>query len=161
MSRRRSSAVALPLLNWFSIGLKTAEMLTSSAQVIGHRTSRMMLAGPRPSEADRREFGLMGQEKVDAAIESSCAMASSLYATNLQIWSRMAKTQLSMAAALGALATSRTGAQAIARHAAVARIVSHSPLTARQALDATARLTASGIAPVRSRAMANARRLRK
>ena len=76
MSRRRSSGMSSPLLNWFSIGMKTAEMFASSAQVIGHRTSRMMLAGSKPSDADRREFGLMGQEKVEAAIESSFARTS-------------------------------------------------------------------------------------
>ena len=108
----------------------------------------MMFAGPRPSEADRREFGRMGQEKVEAAIESSCAMATSLFATNLQIWSRMAQTQLGTAAAMAALATSRTKAQAIARHAAVVRIASRSPLTTQQASRAAARLTAKGLAPI-------------
>jgi hypothetical protein len=150
-----------PLFNWISIGMKTAEMFASSAQVIGHRTSRMMLAGPNPSGADRREFGRMGQEKVEAAIESSCAMATSLFATNLQIWSRMAQAQLSTAAAMAALATSRTRAQAIARHAAVVRIASRPPLTTQQASRAAARLTAKGLAPIRSRAVANARRLSK
>src|SRR5665213_371575 len=160
VSRRRSSAISSSLLNWLSIGMKTAEMFASSAEVIGHRTSRMMPAAPRPSGADRREFGLM-QEMVGAAIESFCAMASSLFATNLQIWSRVTQIQLSTAAAMGAFATSRTGAEAIARHAAVARIASRSPLTARQAFDATACLTAKSLAPIRSRAVANAKPLCK
>jgi hypothetical protein len=41
-------------------------MMSASAQVIGHRTGRMALAGPAPNARDRREIALMGQQKIEA-----------------------------------------------------------------------------------------------
>ena len=63
---------------WNTLAMKTAEMMLASAQVIGHRTGRMALAGPAPSARDRREFALMGQEKVEASAQSVQAMAAHL-----------------------------------------------------------------------------------
>jgi hypothetical protein len=45
-------------------------MFTASAQVVGHRTARMAIAGPMPSERDRTEFRLMNREKKEAASEA-------------------------------------------------------------------------------------------
>ena len=65
-SRTRNS-FANPFLIWTDLALKTGEMMLASAQVIGHRTGLMAAAGPKPSKRDRREFTLMGQEKIEAA----------------------------------------------------------------------------------------------
>ena len=56
----------------------------ASAQVIGHRTGRLAAAGAQPNVRDRREFALMGQEKMDATTESAQAMATRLMAVTLQ-----------------------------------------------------------------------------
>src|SRR3712207_5497720 len=74
-----------PLLVWTGFALKNAEMLMASAQVIGHRTSRMAMAGVSPSARDRKEFVLMGQEKLEAAAESAQAVALRMIALNFQI----------------------------------------------------------------------------
>jgi len=51
---------SLPLVLWRDLATKTLEMMLASAQVIGHQTGRMALAGPAPNARDRREFTLMG-----------------------------------------------------------------------------------------------------
>jgi len=43
------------------------EMATAAAQTIHDRTQRMARAGLSPSARDRKEFLLMGQEKLEAA----------------------------------------------------------------------------------------------
>jgi hypothetical protein len=55
--------------------MHSGEMLFASMQVIQHRTTRMMTAGLDPSPRDRKEFTKMGQEKVEAAMESALAMS--------------------------------------------------------------------------------------
>jgi len=69
------SFFAGPLAQWSELALKTSEMLTASAQVIGHRTGRMITCGPVPNSEDQLEFTLMGQEKIEAAAEAAAAMA--------------------------------------------------------------------------------------
>jgi hypothetical protein len=70
MKRSRTRYLsANPFLIWTDLAVKTSEMMLASALVIGHRTARMALAGPKPSVRDRREFTLMGQEKIEAAAE--------------------------------------------------------------------------------------------
>src|SRR5664279_4822825 len=64
-----------PFILWGDLATKTVEMMLASAQVIGHRTGRMALAGPAPNARDRREFALMGQEKIEAGTQSAQAMA--------------------------------------------------------------------------------------
>jgi hypothetical protein len=63
VKRRRPSYD--PLFPWGTLALRTAEMMLASVHVIGHRTTR------RNNPAQLFE---MGNEKVQAAIESSHAM---------------------------------------------------------------------------------------
>lgn len=161
MTRRRTQSPYAPLAAWLGIYMKTAEMLASSAHVIGHRTGRMLLAGPNPGRADRREFALMGREKVAASYASSSAMAASLLDASLRLWSRTLATQLDTIAATAALASSRTAAQAMTRHATLVRAMARSPLSASASATTAARVIARGIAPVHARATANSRRLSK
>jgi hypothetical protein len=51
-----------PFSVWTDVALKTCEMMVASAEVIGHRTGRMAVAGPIPNASDQREFALMGRE---------------------------------------------------------------------------------------------------
>jgi hypothetical protein len=55
-----------PFLAWGQLGLQAMEMLAASARVIHHRTNR------RNSPA---QIFTMGSEKLEAAVESSHAMA--------------------------------------------------------------------------------------
>ena len=55
--------------------LKSIEIAYAVPQIIAHRVSRMALAGPVPSTRDRKEFQLMGTEKLAAVLESWSAMA--------------------------------------------------------------------------------------
>ena len=78
-----------PFMFWSDLATKTLEMMLASAQVIGHRTGRMALAGPAPSARDRREFALMGQEKIEAGAQSAQAMAAHMMAMG-QPWGALA-----------------------------------------------------------------------
>jgi hypothetical protein len=53
---------------------QAAELAVAVPQVVAHRMLRMALAGGTPSARDRREFGLMGAEKMAAFQESWTAM---------------------------------------------------------------------------------------
>ncbi|MEP7062890.1 MAG: polyhydroxyalkanoate granule-associated phasin [Betaproteobacteria bacterium] len=161
MRRRRVTSAAAPLAAWLGVYWKAMEMSAASAHVIGHRTGRMMLAGRDPGPADRREFAMMGREKVLAAQASSAAIATSLFAFNLQLWSRAVDSQLRTAAAVASLASSRSIGQALARQAKLARTMGEAPLSAGETAAAAARVVARGMAPLHARSTANSRRLAK
>ena len=82
MKRSRTPSFTNPFLVWSRLAWKTGEMMLASAQVIHHRTGRMAAAGATPSARDRREFALMGQEKIEAGVESASAMAAQMMAMN-------------------------------------------------------------------------------
>ncbi len=151
---------ANPFLIWIELSVKTSEMLLASAQVIGHRTSRMVMAGARPNPADRREFTLMGQEKVEAALESAHAMATHLTDANQQLWSRAVGQINSSAQTMLSLTRSRSSSQAIERQTHLVKTMTRSLITATQMSHTAARFAHSGLLPVHSRATANATRLR-
>ncbi len=90
---RRKSTLTPPWTPWIDLARQTSEMLTASAQVIGHRTRRLALAGGQPSARDRREFTRMGQEKIAAATESARAMAREMLAIHLR-WGRLGFEQV-------------------------------------------------------------------
>jgi len=79
----------LPLVLWSDLATKALEMTLASAQVIGYRTGRMARAGAAPNARDRREFALMGQEKIEAAAQSAQAMAAHMM-TMSQPWGALA-----------------------------------------------------------------------
>ena len=76
MKRSRTPSFTNPFLVWTRLTWKTGEMMLASAQVIHHRKSRMAAVGATPSARDRREFALMGQEKLEASVESAQAMVA-------------------------------------------------------------------------------------
>ena len=150
-----------PLAVWTKLAMKTGEMMVASAQVIGHRTSRMAKAGPRPNARDRREFTLMGQEKIEAAKESSQAMATRMLGANQRLGSRTAAQMMATSSAMMALASSRTLNQAVARQVALMRALTQSASTAAQLSHTAAAVASHGLKPIHSRAVSNARRLNK
>jgi hypothetical protein len=162
MKRRISRAPALnPWLLWTDAALKTAEMMSASAQVIGHRSRRLAAATTPLSKRDRKEFSLMGLEKVDAAVESAQSITKQALALDPLLGLRASGHMLATAAAMLSLASSRNVAQAVARQARLLRVASDSTSTLLGVSRASAALVHSGLRPVHSRAMANAKRLGK
>lgn len=162
MRRRRSPDLfANSLMLWTDLALKTGEMMAASAQVIGHRTNRMVKAGHKPSTRDQREFTLMGQEKIEAAAKSIQAMAAKMMAMNPLLGPRALKQMMTGATALMSLASSRSISQSLARQAKLARVMTQSATTASQLSKAAAGLAQQGLKPIHSRATANAKRLGK
>ena len=161
MKRSRTPSFTNPFLAWTRLVWKTGEMLLASAQVIHHRTGRMAAAGATPSACDRREFALMGQEKVEAGVESGSAMAAQMMTMNPLLGALAVKHMTRGAAAVMSLAASRTAGQAMARHAKLVRTMTQSAGTTAQLSGAAARLAQRGLKPIHSRATANAKRLGK
>lgn len=142
--------------------MKTGEMMLASAQVINHRTGRIAAAGLTPDSRDRREFTLMGQEKIAAASESAQAVAARMLNLNQQM-STLAFNQLvAGTAGIMSVATARTMAQSSKAQAELVRdTMSSSAKAASQLADSVARIAHQGLKPVHSRATANAKRLAK
>ena len=162
MKRSRTrNAIANPFLLWVDVAMKTGEMMMASAQVIEHRTRQMAAAGSNPNASDRREFALMGQEKVEAAAKSAEGMAAQMMTMNPFLGPRAVRQTLATATAMMSLAGSRTFSQALARQAKLVRTMTQSAGTASRISGASARLAQRGLAPIHARATANARRLGK
>ena len=151
----------VPLMLWSDLAVKTLEMMLASAQVIGHRTRRMALAGPAPNARDRREFALMGQEKFEAGAHSAQAMAAHMVSMS-QPWGALAfRHHLRNSAAFMSLASSRTPTQLIARQAALAQAVAQSAVSMADVAKNATKLAHRGLKPIHAKATANARRLGK
>jgi len=113
-------------------------VLWAAPEVVAHRVLRMWLAGGTPSRRDRAEFNRMSTEKVAAFYESWNAMFLEMYRASLQL-------ALSSIWWPWSPAPSRKTSARLSAHAGRA---------------VTAMLGA-GIAPIRRRAVANAKRLRR
>ena len=150
-----------PLQSWSMYAWKTSEMLLASAQVIGHRSHRLMLAGHTPNLADRREFALMGQEKMAAAAASSQAMALGWMRMSQEFGMNAFRQMLAATMAMMSMAAG-TPAQAAARQTRFMRdVVSDSASTVSQLNKSIGRIAHKGLKPVHSRATGNAKRLAK
>jgi len=146
---------------WGDLAAKSAEMMWASAQVIAHRTGRMAMAGHSPTARDRREFTLMGQEKLEAGVKSMQAMAMHMLTLG-EPWAAMAyRDGLRNYAAFVSLASSRTPGQAIARQAALAQALGQSALAMASAATSATKVAHHGLKPIHAKAVANARRLGK
>lgn len=60
------------------VATQASQLAFAVPQVVAHRVARMMTAGANPSDRDRREFHLMGAEKVAAFGESWVAMGAQM-----------------------------------------------------------------------------------
>ena len=151
----------LPLMLWSDLATKTLEMTLASPQVIGYRTGRMALAGAAPNARDRREFALMGQEKIEAGTQSAQAIAAHMM-TMSHPWGGLASRRLLRASTVFmSLASSRTSSQLIARQAAIARAVAQSAVRMADVSKDAIKLAHRGLKPIHARATANAKRLAK
>lgn len=134
MPRRRSHP--LPA------AVQAAEIAWTAPQVIALRSLRMLAAGHTPSARDRREFTVMGTEKVLAWQRSLAAMGQEALRAQ-QDWMAQAVGQSLSWWTSPWTAWSGMGQQATQMHEACHRVWQH------------------GLHPVHSRVTANARRLRK
>ena len=160
MSKNRNTNLFInPLQAWFTLAVKTGEMMMASATVISYRTGRMATAGPNPSEKDRKEFALMGQEKMDAAVESAQAMALQMMTLSPQLGVRAFEHISKGTADMLSLVSSQTVHQAVTRQAKLMKTISQSTNTATQLSDSAIEIAEQGLAPIHARVTANAKRL--
>lgn len=151
-----------PFQVWTAYALKTSEMLLASAQVIGHRSARIAAAGAIPNARDRREFTLMGQEKVEAAAESAFAIGMRMMAVNQQIGTMLLKQWIQGSGRAFALAMQPALVLSGRRQAQLLRTAMlNSGALAAKLGNSAAQTAQHGLKPIHARATANARRLRK
>lgn len=164
MSRRegrRPPAALLPFTPWMlwaQLAGRSAQMLLASAQVVAHRSQRMANARHPLAARDVREFTLMGTEKLAAASESAQALTGGVLAMSqplTQAWTQ----SLGVGSALLGLWGSRSAGEWIEQQALLWRTAAAAGHDATTASNAAARHAGRVLAPVHSRATANARRL--
>lgn len=120
-----------------SLPAQAIELGLAAPQVIAHRMARMASAGASPSSRDRKEFYRMGTEKMAALNEAWSAMALEAFRANQQFALSFARSLWFPWLAPKPSATS----------------------AARRITAAQLNILAKGMAPVRRRAVANAKRL--
>jgi hypothetical protein len=135
-------------------------MSTAAAQVVAHRTPRIVAAAGNPNARDRREFALMGREKLDAAAHSAYAVGSKLWRLNYRSGTQMWLAMLTASTDILSLAASRTPSQVAARQAKLARTLRGAAPSAASVSAVTASLMRAALKPAHSRATQNAKRLR-
>jgi hypothetical protein len=121
-----------------TLALQAAELAVAVPQVVAHRMTRMAIAGPSPSERDRREFTRMVVEKNAAFLASWQAMAAQAIVANQAFAATMLRSMWTAPWRMPAPAATITQMQ----HAALG-------------------VLGKGMAPVHRKAVANARRLAK
>ena len=149
------------LSSWLKLATSCAEMAAASTEVVARRAQRMAMAGSSPSSRDRREFALMGQEKVDAGAESARAVGAELLRLNHRFAMRAWLTMLAASTDMLSLSGSRTTSQMVARQKKLASTIARAAPTAARVSAATAALAGAALKPVHSRATRNAARLRR
>jgi hypothetical protein len=120
-----------------SLAAQTLELGVAVPQVIAYRVARMAIAGASPSARDRKEFHRMGAEKITAVNEAWNAMAVQAFRENQKLtlsfmqslWFPWVRPKPSVKSASSQLRNAALG------------------------------ILAKGMAPVRRRAVANAKRL--
>lgn len=147
--------------SWSGLAWKIAEMSVASASVIGHRTNQIAKAGPVPGARDRTEFARMASEKIEAGIESAAALGGRATATHINRSARTFGLMLETSAALMSLYGSQNSSQFFARQASLSKTVTRLATSAIDLSNSTTRLATLGLAPIHSRAVANAKRLGK
>jgi hypothetical protein len=150
-----------PVLAWNDLAWKMTEMSVASASVIHHRTDLMATAGRVPNGRDRKEFARMRSEKVAAGMQAAVALGWHGAASYVDHSARTFAHMVEATTALMALGASQNANQFLARQPRLARALSRLTESALDLSGSTARMAAAGLAPVHSRAVANAKRLAK
>jgi hypothetical protein len=153
---------ANPFQAWTNLVLTSTQMLMTSAQVIGQRTSRMMLAGATPDVRDQRELTMMSEEKTAAAVESVQAMAQGMFTLSQQLAVMTGKQMLASMPLMMSLATSITPQQSAARQTNLARAgLANAAQTQSRIAESIPRIAAKSLKPIHAKATANRKRLSK
>ena len=120
-----------------SLATQTFELAMAAPQVIAHRMARIALAGTSPSARDRAEFQRMGTEKLEVAGEAWTAMAAQALSENQKFTIRFMQSLWFPWMHPAMTPTS----------------------VSRQMNEAAIGILGKGMAPVRRRAVENAKRL--
>ncbi len=147
-----------PVFAWTELAFDVGEMMMASAFVIDRRTRRMNAAGGRLSARDRRELNRMQEEKIQAAVQSTEAVARRMLALDPLLGMRAYRQMLEVGMAMLSLAGSHTVNQFAWRQAALLRAVAESADVWSRS---SASLARAGLGPIQATVAANARRLRK
>ncbi len=134
--------------------------MMASAQVIHHRAGRLVMAGVIPGERDRREFALMGQEKLEAVVESTQAVATRAMIIYTQIGTLAFRQLLNGAAGMMKFVASPAALLSANGQADLLRgAINGSSAMASQLSNALAHLAHHGLKPIHTRVKGNAKRL--
>jgi len=120
------------------LAIQAAEVALAAPQVVAHRVARMANAGTGTTAADRKEFALMGSEKVIAFYQSWSAIWTQVYVTQVRL-----TYSLFSAGFAPLFRKGRLGSPAG---------LAHLPSVMTQIMSA-------GLAPVHAKTMANTKRL--
>ena len=143
----------------FDLAKTGGELAAASAQTIQHRTQRMVRAGLSSSARDRKEFLLMGQEKLEATAESTARMATEVVAFN-QHFARMALGQMqAQTAAWSGTALGTPHGWMKAYSQLVQGALTHSSAIGAVVGNGLVRSASAVLKPLHGRARANAKRL--
>lgn len=149
-----------PFMMWGKLAWKAGEMAMSSTQVIGQRTSIFMYPATARGGRDPGELVRMGQEKVEATLESAQAAGIRALGLNRQLLSFAFNQAMSVSAAFMSMAASRSPEQLAGRQLKLANdLTTGSVVAAAKLSGATARITRSAMVPVQKRVKKNVRRL--
>lgn len=135
------------------------DLLQAATHVVSHRTTRMAMSGPSPNDRDQREFSLMSSEKGEAATESILAMTSGWFSLTTTLARDTSEHLLATSAAAAMLASSGSISQWFEHQAAFWTLAAKYPVNPLQLASLSTRLTQDVLAPIHSRALANAKRL--
>ncbi len=133
--------------SWFELMRMGSEMWLAAAEVIPRRVARMTTAKRPLSPRDRKEFTVMGTEKIDAAVLGMNACAWELALSAPRIAARNLKQLQNVG--LGALGPTRR------------RIGASTSAGTSAATETLLKLTRTALKPAHKRVTANAKRLRK
>lgn len=145
-----------PMLAWNKLAWRTGEMMLTSSQVIMQR-SRIAAPGSGYSEAQ-----LMGQEKIDAMLESAQAVTAQMIMMGHQFTSIACRQILSASSNLLAIASSKTTSESLNRQSKlITDSLNHSVIAGSKLSASAEKVARSALQPVKKRADKNARRLVK
>ncbi|MGS0742542.1 polyhydroxyalkanoate granule-associated phasin [Glaciimonas sp. GG7] len=149
-----------PYTAWSNLASQITEMMTASAQVISHRSTRMAMAGLLPTQRDQDEFSLMKLEKIDALSESTHAITLRMVGLQHQV-AKLTLQQLLLgtkdfiALAVGTFVKP----MASGRNNLIHSHITHSAEAMSQLNASLADVAHTGLQPLYTRATANAKRL--
>jgi len=144
--------IANPFLAWSSLMLTSSQMMFTSAQVIGQRISRMLLAGDTPTRSDQREI----------AVESAQLMTQGMFKLGQDLAVMAGKQMLAGVPLMMSIAASATPRQSAERQTNLARAgLANAAQANSRIASAVPRIAHKSLAPIHAKATANRKRLAK